>query len=124
MGGLGVRSVCMLAPSAFLASAAATLLLEDAILESSMAGVKDTAVSIVTTSWCNLAKTIESPDVSRHIQREWDSAITTDVYNNLLTTCSSLVDQVRLQAVVTPNAGDWLHLSLPLAYAYQMKPFV
>ena len=32
MGGYVVRSACMLAPSAFLASAAATLPLQDAIL--------------------------------------------------------------------------------------------
>ena len=55
----------MQAPSEFLASAAATFLLQDAILASSLIGVDDdTAVSIVKTSWCNLAKTIELPGTS------------------------------------------------------------
>ena len=46
MGGLGVRSACSLASSAFLASAAATLPLQDEILlASSLAGVEDKDVS-------------------------------------------------------------------------------
>ena len=46
MGDLGVRSACMQATSAFLASAVATLPLQEAILSSSLAGVDDKAVSI------------------------------------------------------------------------------
>ena len=45
MGVLGVRSAFMLGPSAFLASAAATLSLQEAILSASVAGADDTAVS-------------------------------------------------------------------------------
>ena len=35
------------------------------------------------------------------------------VYNSLLQTCSSLIDQVRLKALATPHVGDWL-LAPPL----------
>ena len=48
MGGLGVRSACMLAPSAFLTSAAAPI--QEAILSASVAGTDDTAVSNIKTT--------------------------------------------------------------------------
>ena len=64
MGGLGVRSACMLAPSAFMASAAATLPLEEAILSASVAGADDTAVSNIKTTWSCLANTTELSHLS------------------------------------------------------------
>ena len=48
MGGLGVRNACMLASSAFLFSAAATLPLQDAILSGSTQGIEDSTVSSAT----------------------------------------------------------------------------
>ena len=45
MGGLGVRSACMLAPSAFLASAAAKLPLQYAILAGSVHIIEDHTVT-------------------------------------------------------------------------------
>ena len=59
MGGLRVRSVCMLAPSAFLASAAATLPLQEAIPSASVAGADDTEVSNIKTTWSCLANKTE-----------------------------------------------------------------
>ena len=50
MGGLGVRSVCMLASSAFLVSAAATLPLQNAILYEPIKASEDPAVSLATTT--------------------------------------------------------------------------
>ena len=69
MGGLEVSSACMLAPSAFLASSAATLPLQEAILSSSLAGVEDKTVSIAKASWLNMSNTIEPLDSLKHIQR-------------------------------------------------------
>ena len=109
MGGLGVRSACMLARSAFLASAAATLLLQEAILSSSLAGVDDKAVSIAKASWLNISNTIEPLDSIKHIQRVWDTPVTTATYNTLLAACTTTVDHARLKAMVSPHAGDWLH---------------
>ena len=59
----------MLAPEAFLASAAATLPLQDAILSASVAGANDTAVSNFKTTWSCLANTTEPSDLSKQIQR-------------------------------------------------------
>ena len=50
MDGLGVRSVCMLASSVFLASAAAKLSLQNAILSEPIKAAEDPAVSLATTT--------------------------------------------------------------------------
>ena len=99
----------MLAPSAFLASAAAKLPLQEAILSSSLAGVEDRAVSIAKARWLHMSNTIEPLDSIKHIQRAWDIPVTTDTYNTLLAACTTAVDQARLKAMVSPHAGDWLH---------------
>ena len=67
IGGLEVRSACMLAPSAFLASAAATLPLEEAILSASLAGVDDSAVNNAKTEWTSQANTSELSNAVKHI---------------------------------------------------------
>ena len=54
MGGLGVRRACMLASSASLASAAATLPLQNAILSESIKVAEDPAVSLATTTWTSV----------------------------------------------------------------------
>ena len=69
MGGLGVRSACMLAPSAFSASAAAVLPLQEAILSASLAGVNDSAVNNTKTAWTCQSNRSEPPDAVKHIQR-------------------------------------------------------
>ena len=70
MGGLGMRSACSLASSAFLASAAATLPLQDEILlASSLARVDDKDVSNARATWNGLAMANEPIEASKHIQR-------------------------------------------------------
>ena len=100
----------MLAPSAFLASAAATLPLQEAILSASVAGADDIAVSNIKTTWSCLANTTtERSNLSKHIQRAWDAPVTTAAYNVLMSTSQSPVNLARLKAVVTPHVGNWLH---------------
>ena len=113
MGGLGVRSACMQAPSAFLASDAAMLPLQEAVLSASSTEVEDTAVNNTKSAWTRLASSSEPSDTVKHIQRPWDAGITTAVYNNSLEMCSSSIDQAWLKAKVTSHAGDWLN-ALPL----------
>ena len=60
MEGFGVSSACSLAPSAFLASSAATLPLQDEILStSSLVGIEDKDVSNARAIWNSLAMAIE-----------------------------------------------------------------
>ena len=85
MGGLGVRSACSLASSAFLAFATATLPLQDEILlASSLAGVEDEDVSNARSTWNGLAMANEPIEASKHIQRAWDTPINTTDYNESL----------------------------------------
>ena len=107
--GLGARSACMLTPSAFLESAADTLPHQEVILSASLAGVDDCAVKNAKTAWTSQANTSEPSDAVKYIQRAWDAHITMAVYNSLLQTCSSSIDQARLDVLVTPHVGDWLH---------------
>ena len=82
----------MLAPSAFLASAAAMLPLQEAILLASLAGVDDRAVNNAKTAWTSQANTNEPADAVKDIQRAWDARITMAVYNSLLLTFSLFMD--------------------------------
>ena len=99
----------MLAPSAFLASVAATLPVQEAILSASVAEADNTAVSNFKTTWSCLVNTTELSDLSKHIQRAWDTPVTTAAYNVLMSTSQTPVDLARLKPVVTSHAGDWLH---------------
>lgn len=110
-GGLGVRSACMLAPSAFLASAAATLPLQEAILAPSALSMnnEDKAVKDALIVWHELTNAPEPSDTCRRVQRAWDEQISNTVFQTLLSTQSLPVDQARLRAVSSPHAGDWLH---------------
>ena len=102
MGGLGVRSACSLASFAFLASAAATLPLQDEILlASSLAGVEDKDVSNAMATSNGLAMANVPIEASKHIQSAWDTPIITAAYNEILARCALPVDQARLKALTT-----------------------
>ena len=87
----------MLATSAFLASAGATLPLQEAILSASVAGADDNAVSNIKTTWSCLANTTEPSDLAKHTQRARDAPVTTAAYNDLMSTSKSPVDQQGLK---------------------------
>ena len=94
MVGLRVKSAFSLVPSAFLASAAATLPLYDEILSaSSLVGIEDTAVSNARAIWNSLTMVYEPIKASNHIQRAWDAPITTAACNDLIARCSLPIDQ-------------------------------
>ena len=106
MGGLGVRSSCMLAPSAFVASAAATLPLQEAILSASVAEADDTAVSNIKPRGA-VWPTRPNPPTCPSTSNEPGS--------------QSPVDLARLKAVVTPHAGDWLHAPPLTAVGFRLS---
>ena len=72
MGGQGVRSACMRAPSAFLASAsaAATLSLQNAILPESLHDTEDPTVSFALASWKTISRTMTNQSVSSDTSSE------------------------------------------------------
>ena len=112
-GGLGVRRVTSLAPSAFLASAAGTRDLQDKILAKDHP-LKDSAVDLVLACWTSRHNSVspEGPDAA--IQRVWDRpSIDADI-TMLETSMPERHHRARLLALSAPHSGDWLH-ALPLS---------
>ena len=75
MGDLGVRSAFMLASSAFLASAAATLSLQEAILPDQVHSTADLAVSMSLSVWKTLTPDGQPSNTTKHIQKAWDTPV-------------------------------------------------
>ena len=66
------------------ASAAATLPLQTEILSASLRNIEDADVTNTLAIWNSLAKSTEPNEASKHIQRAWDSPVTTTAYTNFL----------------------------------------
>jgi hypothetical protein len=108
-GGLGLRSACMLAPSAFLASAAATRELQNEILPSQFHQLNDHCVRDALDIWSKSSSIPEPIQPANKIQKVWDAAVTSAAYSDLLTRSGSETDTARLLAASAPHSGDWLH---------------
>ena len=115
-GGLGVRSVALLAPSAFLASAASTLALQAGLLSRIDLGLiptspeADKALSI----WLSRHPDALEPAADlRTKQRHWDAASIARGRAILERHCVDRQDKARLLSVQAPHSGDWLN-ALPI----------
>ena len=113
-GGLGIRSVTMLAPSAFLASAAGTLQTQDSILPARLHDRVDASTANSLVAWKKLASEETPAESKQHRQKEWDKINTRKIAADLLSRANDPLDQARLRAVTEPHAGDWL-LAPPIA---------
>ena len=65
----------MLAPSAFLASAASTLLLQQSIFPDGTWAADDQAIQCTESLWTNLANSPKPTAEVRHIQKAWDGMV-------------------------------------------------
>ena len=79
------------------------------ILSASLRNIEDADVTNTLAIWNSLAKSTEPSEASKHLQRPWDSHVTTTADKELLVNCSLPVDEARLKAIITSHAGDWLH---------------
>ena len=95
-GGLGIRSVVVLAPSAFLASAAATLELQEAILSHSPPAMDDPCVSEARASWSQAFQAIPPQDTLATNQRNWDRAAIDKARRVLENSAQDPADRARL----------------------------
>ena len=115
-GGLGIRSAVQLAPSAFLASAAAA----EELMSQILPNVSQFSVSEVNTAlfhWSKLFIGTGPPppsDDDTKIQRAWDSLVVDSSFQHLLSTASDDLTRARLLAVSVPESGAWLH-ALPIS---------
>ena len=108
-GGLGIRRVQSLAPSAFLASAAGTRLLQDHVL--GQAGIfndDDYSASLQSRPYPIPEKAAVTS------QRAWDKPVVEAEFSHLLGCYNEPQHRARLLAAAAPHSGDWLH-ALPIA---------
>jgi len=75
-GGLGIRSARMLAPSAFLASAAFTRSLQQSILPDEIMTMYDGFILNAEARWLTLSNTDMPATEPDHIQKAWDRLVT------------------------------------------------
>ena len=119
-GGLGVRGVVLLAPSAYLASAANTMDLTSALLPARLRAVKDSGIDAALAAWTRQATNsfdVSAPSVTppaSAAQRVWDDHCCKVQYDELLNAASDPVDRARLLASCSAGSGDWLH-AMPLS---------
>ena len=106
-GGLGVRSVSMLASSAFLASAAGTLPPQSHILRNTQAAVEDTSTSL--KHWFSVSGMSDEALVPIGNQRTLDSIVVNLTFQNLLGAQTDTYHCARLLAAKAAHSGDWLH---------------
>jgi len=107
-GGLGIRSDEILAPSAFLSSAASTFLLQQFILPGSTWMLGDPSVESTESLWTHLANSAKPAQHTEHIQKAWDGPVAAHHRNLILSRVPSDVDKARLLAGASPHSGDWL----------------
>jgi hypothetical protein len=108
-GGLGIRRVAQVAPSAFLASASAAATLITSILPGRLASTLDISINQAFTEWIS-GKNISPPAASAtSVQKEWDRPIINWQKDQLLSRVPDEVSRARLLAVFSPHSGDWLN---------------
>lgn len=112
-GGLGIRRVSSLAPSAFLASAAGTRDLQDLILRRTAKTTDDLFDSCLASQLSKFPMLPPSTSVAGN-QRAWDKAVIEAEFDTLVNCYSDTNHKARLLAAAAPHSGDWLH-TVPIA---------
>jgi len=111
-GGLGIRRVPQLALPAFLASAAGTLSLQNAILGSENSPPYG-PMEAMMAQW-QTTTDLALPEPQQWAKQNiWDKPLLDRVVDELSNSLPSERDQARLKAVAAPHAGDWL-LAMPI----------
>jgi hypothetical protein len=115
-GGLGVRSAVLLAPSAYLASAAGTLDRVISLLPSHLHAITDPSVAAALQSWQAAAGASVVPPIGElcKLQRAWDEPSCRKISAALLDGAIDSYDLARLRASQQETSGAWLQ-ALPLS---------
>ena len=108
-GGLGIRSATMLAPSAFLASAAGTSDLQDKILRLGSVISSDPSFQSSFEAWSASSATSAPTGPEATKQRNWDAGSITKALTSLSSKLTDAVSSARLLAAQSAHSGDWLH---------------
>jgi hypothetical protein len=112
-GGLGVRKVSTLALSAYLASAASTMQVQDQILSQHTCSV-DSHTDAYRSTWStqNPSEPLPLPQQSSR-QCSWDKPEFDRAKEIIWNEATDIYNKSRLLAVSGPHSGDWLH-ALPI----------
>src|SRR6218665_99399 len=106
------ESVFFLALPAFLASAASTLRLQTLIL-TSILFTPDAHVESMTSEWRSKTESNDSESLPTHQQALRDKSLLKQTVKTLFLSTVDPYNTVRLKAVSSPHAGDWLN-ALPI----------
>ena len=114
-GGLGVRGAVLLAPSAYLASAASTTQLVSRLIEKCALPSEDPYVSKALASWSAGVRPTTTPPLDSFAvrQRSWDDLRCDYVEDMLSQQAISPAEKARLLAVRAPGSSSWLK-AMPL----------
>ena len=110
-GGLGIRRVASLASSAYLASAAATLELQSAILATDIVAPDGNMAELLEARRDTLPATMDPMPLKQSV---WDRPLIERDKAIIRGDAVGLVNQARLDAASSPHSADWL-VALPIA---------
>ena len=115
-GGLGVRGAVMLAPSAYLASAASTATLVLKLLSSCLHHISDRSTPNTLAAWQSAVEpaTLAPVDLAATRQRSWDDPCCQRQSTLLLNSAVNDREKARLRASLTATSGAWLQ-ALPIS---------
>jgi len=99
----------MLAPSAFLVSAASTFQLQQSILPDSISSLEDGSLESIEALWASQPNSAKPAAEDQHIQKAWDGLVAANHRPLLLARAVSDVDTARLLAASSPHSGDWIY---------------
>ena len=106
--GLGIRSVTVLAPSTFLASAVGTLRNQNDILPVRLHIQVDSSKVRTVDAWMKLSASDVPIEGKQGKQKEWNDLVAKKIAKELLDNASGPLDQACLRAAAAPHFGDWL----------------
>ena len=106
--GLGIHSLTVLAPSAFLASAAGTLRIQNDILPVRLHIHVDSSKIRTVYAWKKLTASDVPTEAKQGKQKEYDDLVVKKIAKELLDNASCPLDQARLRAAAAPHSEDWL----------------
>ena len=115
VGGLGVRSVSLLAPSAFLASAAGAFPLIQSLIPDSFSADQDADMDAALICWRDQVPNELPCPMAQGSQKAWDSACVATIVNNITNAASGDAHVVaRWKAISSRGASAWLS-ALPMS---------
>ena len=106
-GGLGVRSVVAVSPSAFLASSAAASALLERLLPATCRSLPDPGWVEALSTWHRLGASSPPQGADAYRQRSWDDPVCKATFNRLFQ-LADRPSQARLLAVSAPDSGSWI----------------